>query len=98
MRVGKAAKLLGVSRVTVHNWLRSGVLRASRVLPNGYVDLDEASVYEAAERAYAPEGGGARVVVFPGGGRPPAAFRATAEAAERVAAYLAELEKASPPE
>ena len=47
MKAKDAIKILNCSRSTLTNWLKSGVLRLARTLPNGYREIDDASVYEA---------------------------------------------------
>ena len=64
MRTKDAIKILGCSRATVHNWLRLGILRLARTLPNGYREIDDASVYEAAGRVYGPSKRENRIIVF----------------------------------
>ena len=64
MKTKDAMKILGCSRATVHNWLKQGHLRLARTLPNGYREIDDASVYEAAERVYGPSGQENKIVVF----------------------------------
>ena len=64
MKTKDAMKILGCSRATVHNWLKQGHLRLARTLPNGYREIDDASVYEAAGRVYGPSGRENMVIVF----------------------------------
>ena len=70
MKTKDAMKILGCSRATVHNWLKQGHLRLARTLPNGYREIDDASVYEAAGRVYGPSGRENMVIVFKKGETP----------------------------
>ena len=70
MKTKDAMKILGCSRATIHNWLKSGALRLARTLPNGYREIDDASVYEAAGRVYGPSWRENRIIVFKKGETP----------------------------
>jgi putative resolvase len=45
MRAKNAMKLLGITRVTLFNYVKNGKIKAVK-LPNGYFDYDEASIYK----------------------------------------------------
>ena len=64
MRIKNAARILNVSHATVHNWIKSGKLKLNKVLPNGYRDIDEESVYEAVASTYEPDSGKNRIIIF----------------------------------
>lgn len=64
MKVKDAQKLLNVSRATVHNWIRSGKLKLNRVLQNGYMDINDESVYECIACTYEPSEKKNRIVIF----------------------------------
>lgn len=70
MKTKDAMKILGCSRATVHNWLKQGHLRLARTLPNGYREIDDASVYEATGRVYGPSTSESRIIVFKKGETP----------------------------
>ena len=54
MRAKEATKILNCSNSTLANWIRSGKLKLRAVLSNGYRDIDDDSVYEAAAEFYRP--------------------------------------------
>ena len=54
MKTKDAMKILGVSRATVHNWIKQGRLRLNKTLSNGYYDIEDLSVYEMLEFTYEP--------------------------------------------
>lgn len=88
MRVGDAAEVLGVSRATVHNWLKSGRLRLRSVSPAGYRDIDDDSVYGLAAEYASPADAENRAFVFLKDGTRVSASLPDAEAA-RLVEYLA---------
>lgn len=87
MRIGEAARILNVSHATVHNWIRSGKLRLNKVLPNGYRDIDEESVYEAIASTYEPDTPVNRIIIFRKDGSV-LKFSPSDADTERVAEYL----------
>lgn len=64
MRTKEASKILNCSSSTVTNWLKAGKLRLNKVLPNGYRDINEESVYELVASTYEPDRGQNRIVVL----------------------------------
>ena len=87
MKVKDAMKILGCSRATIHNWLKSGALKLARTLPNGYREIDDMSVYEAAERVYGPSTPENRIVVFKKG-KMPKIFSPDDSITEKVIEFL----------
>lgn len=87
MKTKDAMKILGCSRATVHNWLKQGHLRLARTLPNGYREIDDASVYEAAGRVYGPSGRENRIIVFKKG-ETPRIFSPSDSITEKVLEFL----------
>lgn len=87
MRVKDAAKTLNVSRMTVHNWLKAGRLRLNKVLDNGYMDIDDASVYECVASTYDPSPHANRVVMVSAAGEV-TEFSPGDDAFQKVAAFL----------
>ena len=69
MKTNEAMRILNCSRATVHNWIKNGKLRLNKILPNGYRDIEDASVYEAVASTYEPSSPLNRIVMFMKDGR-----------------------------
>ena len=64
MRAREATKILNCSNSTLANWIRSGKLKLNKVLPNGYRDINEESVYDAIASTYEPDTLANRIIIF----------------------------------
>jgi hypothetical protein len=64
MRAKEATKILNCSNSTLANWIKSGKIRINKILPNGYRDIDDESVYEAAASSYRRSPKENRIVMF----------------------------------
>lgn len=92
MKTKEACRILGVTQMTVHNWIKSGKLKLNKVLPNGRYDIREDSVYDAVSSTYEPDSGKNAVVVFRRDGSV-VKFRPDDAIADKVMSYLTEMRK-----
>lgn len=94
MKVKEAQKILNVSRATVHNWIKTGKLKLNKVLTNGYIDINDESVYDCIVSTYEPLEKKNRIVIFTKDGDI-LKFGPDDETTRKVSEYLDELTKAN---
>jgi len=90
MKVKEAQKILNVSRATVHNWIKTGKLKLNKVLTNGYMDINDESVYDCIASTYEPSEKKNRIIIFTDDEKV-IKFEPSPEITRRITEYLAQL-------